>query len=147
MQTYKKQALPKPTVILRNSDPVHFGAFAFFSKEEKQIQSTVIGSVALRRWTISSAGHGWEARYLQGKNPVYTLQLSQKSDFQPSTTKPDNIGHPTVKTGQIWPLEWFWRWFSILWELKIFSFTLKNLQVIHFKSKNYEMGIKSFLKM
>ena len=38
-----------------------------------------------------------------GKSPVYTLQLSQKSNFQPSTTKPDNIGHPTVKTGQIWP--------------------------------------------
>ena len=37
------------------------------------------------------------------KSPVYTLQLSQKSDFQPSTTKPDNIGHSTVKTGQIWP--------------------------------------------
>ena len=41
---------------------------------------------------------------LLGKSPVYTLQLSQKSDFQPLTTKPDNIGHPTVKTGQIWPL-------------------------------------------
>ena len=35
------------------------------------------------------------------KSPVYILQLSQKSDFQPSTTKPDNTGHPTVKTGQI----------------------------------------------
>ena len=29
------------------------------------------------------------------KSPVYTLQLSQKSDFQPSTTKPDNRDHPT----------------------------------------------------
>jgi len=32
----------------------------------------------------------------QGKSPVYTLQLSQKSDFQPSNMKPDNIGHPTA---------------------------------------------------
>ena len=37
----------------------------------------------------------------------YTLQLFQKSDFQPLTTKSDNIGHPTVKTGQIWPLGGF----------------------------------------
>ena len=35
-----------------------------------------------------------------GKSPIFTLELSQKSDFQPSTTKPDNIGHPTVKIGQ-----------------------------------------------
>ena len=57
------------------------------------------------------------------KSPVYTLQLLQKSDFQLSTTKSDNTGHPTVKTGKIWPLGWF----SILWELKIFNSTLKNL--------------------
>ena len=43
----------------------------------------------------------------KGKSPVYTLQLSQKSNFQPSTTKPDNAGHPTVKTGQIWLLKLF----------------------------------------
>ena len=41
------------------------------------------------------------------KSPVYTLQLSEKFNFQPSTTKPDSIGHPTIKTGQIWPLGWF----------------------------------------
>ena len=41
------------------------------------------------------------------KSPIFTLELSQKSDFQPSTTKPDNIGHPTVKTGQIWLLGGF----------------------------------------
>jgi len=34
--------------------------------------------------------------------------LSQKSESEPSTTKSDNIGHPIVKTGQIWPLGWFW---------------------------------------
>ena len=39
--------------------------------------------------------------------PIFTLELSKKSDFQPSTTKPDNIGHRTVKTGQIWPLGGF----------------------------------------
>ena len=26
-------------------------------------------------------------------------RTSQKSGFQPLTTKPDNIGHPTVETG------------------------------------------------
>jgi len=34
------------------------------------------------------------------KSPVLTLELSQKSDFHPSTTKLDNADHPTVKTGQ-----------------------------------------------
>ena len=43
----------------------------------------------------------------KGKSPVYTLQLSKKSDFQFLTIKPDNIGHPTIKTGQIWPLGGF----------------------------------------
>jgi len=37
-------------------------------------------------------------KLIKGKSPIFTLELSQKSDFQPSTTKPDNIGHPTVKT-------------------------------------------------
>jgi hypothetical protein len=41
------------------------------------------------------------------KNPIFTLELSQKSDFQPSTTKLDNIGHSIIKTRQIWTLEWF----------------------------------------
>ena len=35
------------------------------------------------------------------ESSIFTLELSQKSDFQHSTTKPDNIGYPTVKTGQI----------------------------------------------
>ena len=33
------------------------------------------------------------------QSPIYALELSQKSDFQPSTTKLDNIDHPTVETG------------------------------------------------
>jgi len=37
----------------------------------------------------------------KGKSLVYALKLSQNSDFQPSTTKLDNIGHPTVETEQI----------------------------------------------
>jgi hypothetical protein len=49
-----------------------------------------------------------------GKNPVHTLKLSQKSDFQPSNTKPYNADHPTIKTGQIRPFGWFQRWFLIL---------------------------------
>ena len=31
----------------------------------------------------------------------YILELSQKFDFQPSTIKLDNMGHPTVETGHI----------------------------------------------
>ena len=41
------------------------------------------------------------------KNHVYTLKLSQKSDFQPLTTKSDNKDHPAVETGQIWPFRLF----------------------------------------
>ena len=41
------------------------------------------------------------------KNPAYTLQLSQKFDFQPSTTKPDKKNNPTIQSGQIWPLGGF----------------------------------------
>ena len=43
----------------------------------------------------------------EGKSPIFTLELSQKSDFQPSTTKPNNMDRPTVKTGQIWHFGWF----------------------------------------
>ena len=45
--------------------------------------------------------------YIEGKNPIFTFELLQKFDFQLSTTKSDNIGHLTIKTGQIWPLGWF----------------------------------------
>ena len=36
-----------------------------------------------------------------GENPNYILKLSQKFIFEPSITKPDNINHPTIETGQI----------------------------------------------
>ena len=57
------------------------------------------------------AGQEWknlsrEESFL-GKNLNYTLELWQKFDFQPSTIKPDNIGHSTIETGQIWSLELF----------------------------------------
>ena len=39
--------------------------------------------------------------FFLGKSLIYALELSQKFDFQPSTRKLDNIGHPTVETGQI----------------------------------------------
>ena len=48
-----------------------------------------------------------------GKSSVYTLQLSQKSAFQSSTTKPDNGGHSTIETGYVRPVEWFQGWFFI----------------------------------
>jgi hypothetical protein len=35
------------------------------------------------------------------KSSVYTLKLSQKSDFQSLTTKPDRKDHPTVENRQI----------------------------------------------
>ena len=41
------------------------------------------------------------------KNLIFTLELSQKSDFELSIIKSDNIGHPTIKTGQIWSLGGF----------------------------------------
>jgi hypothetical protein len=37
----------------------------------------------------------------KGRSPNYTFELSQKSDFQRSTTKTDNICHPIVQTEQI----------------------------------------------
>ena len=35
---------------------------------------------------------------------IYTLKLSQKSNFQPSTMKSDNTHHPTVETDKFSPL-------------------------------------------
>ena len=40
-------------------------------------------------------------RFKTRENLVYTLKLSHKSGFQPSTKKQDNIGHPNIKTVQI----------------------------------------------
>ena len=40
------------------------------------------------------------------KSGLHPLAIA-KVRFQHSTTKPYNIGHPIVKTGQIWPLGWF----------------------------------------
>ena len=51
--------------------------------------------------------------FFLGKSSIFTLELWQKSNFQSLTTKSDNKCHQTVKTGQIWPLGWFWRWFCI----------------------------------
>ena len=41
------------------------------------------------------------------KSPVYFLKLLQKFNFQTSSTKSDNKGHPPTKTGQIWSLGGF----------------------------------------
>ena len=40
--------------------------------------------------------HNFTVYLYERKSPNYTLELSQKFDFQPLTTKPDNIHHPTV---------------------------------------------------
>ena len=63
------------------------------------------GAEALHKLTIMSM-------VILLRSSIFTLELSQKFDFQPSTIKPDSIGHPTVEIGQIWPLGWFWRWFA-----------------------------------
>ena len=41
-----------------------------------------------------------EAIDYREKFDLCSLELSQKSDFQPSTIKLDNIGHSTIETGQ-----------------------------------------------
>ena len=41
-----------------------------------------------------------EAIDYREKFDLCSLELSQKSDFQPSTTKPDNIRHSSIETGQ-----------------------------------------------
>ena len=35
---------------------------------------------------------------VEGKSPLYTLELSKKFDFQPSPTKPNNRVHQTIET-------------------------------------------------
>ena len=57
---------------------------------------------------VVAAGKKWSQEkknssslFSRGKSLIYTLELSQKSDFQPSTTKLDNRGHPTIEAGQI----------------------------------------------
>ena len=57
---------------------------------------------------------------------------SQKSNFQHSTTKLDNIGHPIVETRQIWPLGGF------VFKKIIRS---KKSKLIHFKSEKYEANL------
>ena len=54
-----------------------------------------IYKIFLHRW-IKSRDESNDA-----KSPNYTIKLSQKSYFQPSTIKPDNICHPTIETMQI----------------------------------------------
>ena len=60
-----------------------------------------------------------------GKSLVYTFELSQKSDFQRLTTKPDNGGHPTVKTGQLLAHRAVLNVVFHYVKIKIFKFKLK----------------------
>ena len=55
-------------------------------------------------------GHGSSL----GQTPICNLKLAQWSNFQSPTTKQDNRGHPTIESGQIWPLGWFRSWFYTL---------------------------------
>ena len=64
--------------------------------------------------------HGAESKRVKQQNlsSIFTLKLSQKSDFQSSTTKSDNTGHPTVKIGKIWPLGGFESGFAFSKKIK-----------------------------
>ena len=51
---------------------------------------------------IFPAENDWKTHGLSlEKSFVYTLELSQKSNFQSWTTKSDNNVHSTIETGQI----------------------------------------------
>ena len=60
------------------------------------------------------------------ESPNYTLKLLWKSDFQPSNTKPDNIGHLTVKHEQIWLWDDFQIGFVLLKTKEILIRSKKN---------------------
>ncbi|KAF8696067.1 hypothetical protein HU200_036955 [Digitaria exilis] len=46
--------------------------------------------------------------FVKGKILFFTLQLLQKSDFQPTTIKPDTEDPPTIQNVQNWPFGWFY---------------------------------------
>ena len=74
---------------------------------------------------------------------MYTLELLRKSYFQPSTTKTDNIDHPTIKIG-IWPLGGFEG--SLFKKIKNLFRSIKS-KVIYFKLQKYETSTNFFLKL
>jgi len=77
-----------------------------------------------------------------GIHPLfYTLELSQKSDFQPLTTKSDNIGHPTVEIRQIWP--GFQGGFVFFKKIKILI-RFKKSKLIYFKLEKMKLVPKFF---
>ena len=86
-------------------------------KDPSQIVLTRANARSLLLPTTSMSGgrpsYGFPVRgelacaglYLPGwEKSVYTIDKSQKFDFQPSTIKSDNKNHLTVETGQVWLL-------------------------------------------
>ena len=91
------QSLNAEVILLKLLSAKDRGAFTFYLCSE-------FSNMARQRTTHNNG-------FFKGRSLIYTLEQLQKYNFQPSTTKSDNIGHPIVETGQIWPLRWFWRRF------------------------------------
>ena len=78
---------------------------------------------------------------IKGKIPNYTIELSQESNSQSSTTKLDNIGHSTIEIRQIWPLG------KVVLYFKEILIRSKKSKLIHFKSEKIETSTNFFLKI
>ena len=81
--------------------------FFYFALLPRRIDDPVPWSIRPAAWRSCNV-HKKDSLIKKEKNSNYMLKVLLKS-FQPSTTKPGNIGHPTIKNGQIWPLRWFQR--------------------------------------
>ena len=62
-----------------------------------------------------------------------------------STTKPNNKGHPTIETEQVWSLGWFQS--GLIFLEKINSNWNKKIKLIYFKLENKKLVPIFFLKM
>ena len=47
-----------------------------------------------------------------------------------STTKPNNKGHPTIETEQVWYLGWFQSGLIFLEKIKLIYFKLENKKLV-----------------
>jgi len=107
--------------------------------------SRITGRIC-RYWRISESKniskkewHKEQAIKYKG-NPVYTLELSQKTDCQPSTRKPDTRAIQLLKPDKfgLWMVSKVVLYFQ---KNKILKRSKKS-KLIHFKSEKYETGIK-----
>ena len=80
-------SLNADVILLKLLSAKDIGAFTFYLCSE-------FSNMARQRTTHNNG-------FFKGRSLIYTLEQLQKYNFQPSTTKSDNIGHPIVETGQI----------------------------------------------